>query len=211
VNKAAGKKAIGHAVKQAASLLNANVFQQQAGVNAPEQPTFRSRKKADALKELISSIPLEDQKKARGDMNTLLTATKNFDGKGSVKADGKGLWKVKGMSTSLKPYQVLGSAFMRRRENAADEPRGGLMADQMGLGKTLMMIGMCIEQTPLNRTDSYSEYGKRSTDQERQRPQDDPACCKSCTIDTMEERNRIAYRCIESQDKDHALRRWYTP
>ncbi|CAN9108012.1 unnamed protein product [Alternaria alternata] len=148
VNKAAGKKAIGHAVKQAASLLNANVFQQQAGVNAPEQPTFRSRKKADALKELISSIPLEDQKKARGDMNTLLTATKDFDGTGSVKADGKGLWKVKGMSTSLKPYQVLGSAFMRRRENAAEEPRGGLMADQMGLGKTLMMIANMVNGRP---------------------------------------------------------------
>ncbi|CAN9196477.1 unnamed protein product [Alternaria sp. RS040] len=148
VNKAAGKKAIGHAVKQAASLLNANVFQQQAGANAAEQPTFRSRKKADALKELISSIPLEDQKKARGDMNTLLLATKDFDGRGSVKADGKGFWKVKGMSTSLKPYQVLGTAFMRRRENAAEEPRGGLMADQMGLGKTLMMIANMVNGRP---------------------------------------------------------------
>jgi SNF2 family DNA or RNA helicase len=34
----------------------------------------------------------------------------------------------------------MGSAFMRRRENDATEPRGGLMADQMGLGKTLMML-----------------------------------------------------------------------
>ncbi|KAH6613977.1 SNF2 family N-terminal domain-containing protein [Boeremia exigua] len=42
--------------------------------------------------------------------------------------------------SSLKGYQVLGSAFMRRRENDASEPKGGLMADQMGLGKTLMML-----------------------------------------------------------------------
>ena len=45
------------------------------------------------------------------------------------------------MKTSLKAYQVLGSAFMRRRENALEEPKGGLVADQMGLGKTLMMLG----------------------------------------------------------------------
>jgi hypothetical protein len=157
--KASRKEVVEHAVKQATSLFNADVFQQQAGVNAAEQPTFRSRVKADALKELIASVPLDDQKKARGDMAMLLAATKNFDGKGSVKADGCGLWKVAGMSTSLKPYQVLGTAFMRRRENAMEEPRGGLMADQMGLGKTLMMLGMCIKKTCSNRTDSYSEHG----------------------------------------------------
>ena len=65
----------------------------------------------------------------------------DFDGRGSVRSDQSGNWTVKGMTTSLKNYQVLGSAFMRRRENALEEPRGGLMADQMGLGKTLMMIG----------------------------------------------------------------------
>jgi hypothetical protein len=141
--KASGKKDVMHAVKQATSLFNANVFQQQAGTNAAEQPTFRSRVKADALKELIASVPLDDRKKAQGDMATLLAATKEFDGRGQVKADGHGHWRVTGMSTSLKPYQVLGTAFMRRRENAAEEPRGGLMADQMGLGKTLMMLGKC--------------------------------------------------------------------
>ena len=157
--KSSRKEVVEHAVKQATSLFNADVFQQQAGANAAEQPTFRSRVKADALKELIASVPLDDQKKARGDMAMLLAATKDFDGKGSVKADGCGLWKVTGMSTSLKPYQVLGTAFMRRRENATEEPRGGLMADQMGLGKTLMMLGMCIKKTCSNRTDSYSEHG----------------------------------------------------
>jgi hypothetical protein len=138
------KQQVEYAVKQATSLFNSNVFQQQAGAGAAEQPTFRSRKKADALKELIASVPLDDLKQARGDMNTLLAATKDFDGRGSVKSDGKGLWIVKGMKTSLKGYQVLGTAFMRRRENATEEPKGGLMADQMGLGKTLMMLGMYI-------------------------------------------------------------------
>jgi hypothetical protein len=136
------KRELDNAVKQATSLFNSNVFQQQAGANAAEQPAFRSRVKADALKELIASVPLEDKQKAKSDMNILLAATKDFDGKGSVKPDG-GLWRVKGMRTSLKGYQILGTAFMRRRENDAAEPRGGLMADQMGLGKTLMMLGTC--------------------------------------------------------------------
>ena len=136
----AKKQEVDHAYKQAISLFNNDVFQQQAGTSAADQPTFRSRNKTDALKELIASVPIAEQKKAKRDIDILLAATRDFDGHAQVKADG-GLWRVKGMSTSLKPYQVLGTAFMRRRENTTEEPRGGLMADQMGLGKTLMMLG----------------------------------------------------------------------
>jgi len=176
-----------HAVKQAASFFNANVFEQQAGANAADQPGFRSRNKADALRELIASVPLDDRKKATTDMNILLAATKDFDGTGHVKADGNSLWRVRGMSTSLKAYQVLGTAFMRRRENGSDEPKGGLMADQMGLGKTLMMLGNCPQHTLSNQTDSYSEHNQRSTTEERYRTQDNSPYCDSCTLDAMEE------------------------
>ena len=131
---AKNKREVDNAVRQATSLFTSNVFEQQAGADEADQPTFRARKKQDALKELIASVPIEDKRQARTDMSTLLAATKDFDGRGSVKAAG-GNWLVKGMKTSLKGYQVLGSAFMRRRENSMDEPRGGLMADQMGLGE----------------------------------------------------------------------------
>ncbi|KAF2873730.1 SNF2 family N-terminal domain-containing protein [Massariosphaeria phaeospora] len=135
------------AVRQMTSLFTSNVFEQQANEDAAEQPTFRSRRKNDALKELIASVPAGDKKAARSDMGSLLAATKDFTGRGSVKAD-NGMWLVKGMKTSLKAYQLLGSAFMRRRENAAEEPRGGLMADQMGLGKTLMMLANIVNGRP---------------------------------------------------------------
>jgi len=134
---AKSKKEADQAIKQASSLLNANVFTQQAGADESEQPVFSSRRKGDALKELIASVPLAEMKQARSEMAQLYQATMDFDGRGTVKAAG-GNWLVKGMSTSLKGYQIMGGAFMRRRENAADEPRGGLLADQMGLGKTLM-------------------------------------------------------------------------
>ena len=135
------KRELERATKQATSLFNANVFEQQAGMSAADQPTFKTRNKAEALKELIASVPVQEKKQARSDMNTLIQASKDFDGYGSCKVAPGGNWMVKGMKTSLKGYQVLGSAFMRRRENDASEPRGGLMADQMGLGKTLMMLG----------------------------------------------------------------------
>jgi hypothetical protein len=131
---AKNKREVDHAVRQATSLFSSNVFEQQAGAYENEQPTFRARNKQDALKELIASVPLEDKKQARSEMAALLAATKDFDGHGSVKPSG-GNWMVKGMKTSLKAYQILGSAFMRRRENAMEEPKGGLMADQMGLGE----------------------------------------------------------------------------
>ncbi|KAF1992922.1 hypothetical protein P154DRAFT_451550 [Amniculicola lignicola CBS 123094] len=137
------KKLGEQAHRQIGSLFNSDVFTQQASQDAAEQPTFQSKTKQDALKELIASVPLEDKKTAKSDMAVLLAATKDFNGRGAVKAL-NGLWLVKGMRTALKPYQVLGSAFMRRRERAAEQPRGGLMADQMGLGKTLMMLANII-------------------------------------------------------------------
>lgn len=140
---AKNKRALENATRQATSLLNANVFEQQAGQETADQPTFRTQNKSQALKELIASVPVADKTQCTSDMNVLLSATKDFDGRGACRlAPGNdGNWLVRGMATSLKGYQVLGAAFMRRRENDAHEPRGGLVADQMGLGKTLMTLG----------------------------------------------------------------------
>jgi hypothetical protein len=137
------KRAAATARTQLNSLLGSNVFEQQAGEDAAEQPSFVSGVKADALKEIIAGFSNND-KESRHDVHALKAATMDFNGRGSVKAD-KGLWKVKGMETSLKPYQLLGAAWMRRKENGVQEPRGGLLADQMGLGKTLMMLGECLQ------------------------------------------------------------------
>lgn len=136
------KRELERAALEASSLFNSNIFAQQAGPDASEQPCFTSRNKQSGLKELIASVPLGNLKKAKNEMNMLLTATRAFNGHGSVKPmPENSLWSVKGMKTTLKHYQILGTAFMRRRETSAEEPRGGLLADQMGLGKTLMMLG----------------------------------------------------------------------
>jgi hypothetical protein len=139
------KRAAATARTQLNSLLGSNVFEQQASEDAAEQPSFVSGVKADALKEIIAGFSNND-KESRHDVHALKSATMDFNGRGSVKPD-KGLWKVKGMETSLKPYQLLGAAWMRRKENGLQEPRGGLLADQMGLGKTLMMLGECLQSS----------------------------------------------------------------
>jgi hypothetical protein len=179
---AKGRREADHALRQATSLFNSNVFEQQAGEDEREQPTFMSRNKQSALKELIASVPIEDKKQARSDMAVLLAATKEFDGRGSVKAAG-GNWLVKGMKTSLKGYQVLGSAFMRKRENAAQEPLGGLMADQMGLGKTLMVsLTKDIQHVSnANGSTDACEYRQRATSQGRISPNNSSRCQSSAS------------------------------
>jgi hypothetical protein len=138
---AKNKRELERITRQATSLFSANVFQEQAGMGAADQPVFQTRRKHDLLKELIQSIPTGEQNAGRNDMNILLQASRDFDGRASCKIAEHGNWLVRGMKTSLKGYQMIGSAFMRRRENDTQQPKGGLMADQMGLGKTLMMLG----------------------------------------------------------------------
>jgi hypothetical protein len=106
----------------------------QANQKKGDLPTFKSTKKAEALKELIASMPQDQQKLASVDKRALEKATRSFSGHGSMKADGDGNWRLKGMRTSLKPFQVLGVSFMRERENSGSRPFGGLDADVMGLG-----------------------------------------------------------------------------
>lgn len=52
------------------------------------------------------------------------------------------------MKTHLKNFQILDDTFMRKRENDASMPRGGLLTDQMGLGKTVMMLADIVNGRP---------------------------------------------------------------
>ncbi|EUC50623.1 hypothetical protein COCMIDRAFT_67310, partial [Bipolaris oryzae ATCC 44560] len=135
------QKMINNGAKQASSLLDSDIFAQQAQPDAPEQPFFSSRNRKKAMKELLAGVPLEDEKQAKDDIASLTKAAKKFS-RNAVRPDAErgNLWSVKGMKTSLKGYQLIGSGWMRDRENGDEEPRGGILADQMGLGKTLMAL-----------------------------------------------------------------------
>lgn len=122
----------------------------QNNAGEAEQPTFTETRKAEALKQLIASVPDEFAKIAKTDRTALLKATRSFAGQGSMKADGNGGWLLKGMKSSLYHYQLLGAAFMRDRENGIAKPRGGICADEMGFGKTVMMMANIIDGRPLD-------------------------------------------------------------
>lgn len=95
--------------KELESIFNPGDVIASAKTNAalPEIPTFTNADKSKALTELIASIPAlspEDQAAAKSDRLRILEATRKFDHKPS--SDGKGLWKVKGLKTSLLHHQV---------------------------------------------------------------------------------------------------------
>ncbi|KAK4574889.1 hypothetical protein LTR86_001731 [Recurvomyces mirabilis] len=117
------------------SIIGTNIFEDAARTkNLPTQPTFGDQlptRRANALQALIASVPIGDKKAASHDKRALDAAIKDFTGQASVKPAPDGNWTVKGMRATLKAYQVMGTAFMRRRENASDMPKGGLLADQV--------------------------------------------------------------------------------
>ena len=103
-----------------------------------EQPGFEGkRNKKDALNALIASIPKEQQDTAYGMRTNLNNACKQFRwrGPGSMRPDGHNGWKLKGMSSSLKHFQLQSAAWGVGRENGATAPFGGILADTMGYGK----------------------------------------------------------------------------
>jgi len=133
------------------SLLGSNIFQDAERTrDLPEQPTFGDTTlRSSALKQLVADVPAESRKLAQVDMKYLERAIQSFTGQKSVYPAADGNWHVKGMKVTLKHYQVLGTAFMRQRENSSKEPKGGILADQMGLGKTIMMLANIVNGQPL--------------------------------------------------------------
>ncbi|CAD0113514.1 unnamed protein product [Aureobasidium uvarum] len=92
---------------------------------------------------------------ARFDLKRLKYATQCFTNKSGTSKHNRsttsvrGGWKVKGMTTPLKAYQTINCGWMRDREMGPDELKGGIIADQMGLGKTVTCIANIVNGRPL--------------------------------------------------------------
>ncbi|KAA6409187.1 MAG: hypothetical protein FRX48_06740 [Lasallia pustulata] len=133
-------------LKNANSLVTSNVFVDTSHDRAALPPVTATTKPG-ALNALLASVPFEDQRTAQSDKQHILKATQVL-GKHKCRADGKGAWKLKGMISSLMHHQVLGSAWMVERETAADGSNGGLVADEMGFGKTLQVLATMVANPP---------------------------------------------------------------
>jgi SNF2 family DNA or RNA helicase len=142
------------------SLFTSNVIRDaQGNEGVAPLPKMDSNRKHDALRKLVASVPQEHRKTASLDRNYLISASRDFVGRGACRSvkDNDG-WQLKGMKSLLKHHQLLGASFMRRRERGDDVPRGGLCADQMGLGKTVMALANIVNGRP-----GRHEEGPRTT------------------------------------------------
>ncbi|KAI9674520.1 MAG: hypothetical protein M1817_001858 [Caeruleum heppii] len=58
-------------------------------------------------------------------------------------------WTIRGMTTALLDHQILGVDWMVNDKELGDKgPRGGLLADAMGLGKTMQVIATIVSNPP---------------------------------------------------------------
>jgi SNF2 family DNA or RNA helicase len=112
----------------------------------PEPAMFGNNKETQ-LQQLFANIPTGTSvDQAKSDKWQLQDASKSF-GYAKVKArDGK--WLVKGMKSTLYHHQLLGAQWMVSRELAQSAPYGGLLADGMGLGKTVQTLACMVGNPP---------------------------------------------------------------
>ena len=130
------------------SLTTSNIYgDSNANLDRQALPVITEKKKKDFMSSLIANIPLEDQKQAKSDKNDILKAS-TLLGPRKVFPDGQGSWTFKGMRSSLFHYQLQGAGYMRSREAGEKGPYGGILADAMGLGKTVQMIATMLGTYP---------------------------------------------------------------
>ena len=129
------------------SLVTSNVYEDaNANIGKAAMPVMTDKRKKQAMASLISSIPIENQAKAKSEKEHILRMTTILGScKASTEATG---WNLKGMTSTLHHHQVQGAGTMKEREIGENEPKGGLLADEMGFGKTVMMIATIIANPP---------------------------------------------------------------
>ncbi|KAL8962518.1 MAG: hypothetical protein Q9193_001088 [Seirophora villosa] len=122
-----------------------------ANIGQEALPTSLETTKQAYLKAILHSIPEGDRPGVRGEKKRLDKAASVFP-QGSVRA-AEGGWRLKGLKSVLMHHQLLGASFMRERELGIGQPFGGLLADEMGFGKTVMMIATMVSN-PARPTDT---------------------------------------------------------
>lgn len=139
-------------LNNAASLLNSNVYEDAAANrDLGPLPVSYETNKAKALASMVANVPLGDRRRSEKEHIRRATVTL---GTKRVIPDGEGAWKFTGMDSSLRHHQVQGAAWMKERELGNSEPLGGILADGMGLGKTVMALGLCVANKPTHQ-DEY--------------------------------------------------------
>lgn len=96
-----------------------------------------------SLRRLVADAPANKKQAAIKDSARVLHAIKQFPDD-SVRYLGDGMWNIEGIITSVKTHQLLNIGWMIEREASTKGPKGGILADKMGLGKTLCALACMI-------------------------------------------------------------------
>ena len=105
---------------------------------APRLPAMNETTK-QSLRRLIEAAPEDKKQAAIQDSARMLHAIRQFP-PGSVKYLEGDLWMVEGMKTPIKHHQVIHAGWMNEQETSKSGPKGGILADKMGLGKTVCTL-----------------------------------------------------------------------
>lgn len=92
-----------------------------------------------SFRRLVADAPPQKRQLAVQDCARVHHALKQFR-PGSVKYLGEGTWNVDGIITPIKTHQLIHAGWMNEREASSGGPKGGILADKMGLGKTLCSL-----------------------------------------------------------------------
>ncbi|KAJ5310150.1 uncharacterized protein N7443_002611 [Penicillium atrosanguineum] len=121
----------------------------QKNAHQPGIPTSESLNKETALKEITTRVieenPNFDPRDVRKDARNLITASRMF--KHPPKMDGVSGWIMHGMKRNLFNHQLDGAGWMCNREKEDTIPRGGMLCDMMGLGKTHTTLSCILDDS----------------------------------------------------------------
>ncbi|KAG6040785.1 hypothetical protein E4U41_007054 [Claviceps citrina] len=118
---------------------------------ATSMPKMSASTHAEQLAIMAKSIPHgSDIRRSRTQKRDLKMAVKSFGYKVVKAHDGD--WLHEKMLTPLYNHQVTATSWMMGRELAEAGPPGGLIADEMGMGKTLISL-MCVVGNPADGAD----------------------------------------------------------
>ncbi|KAK1980371.1 SNF2 family domain-containing protein [Colletotrichum cereale] len=127
----------------------------------PAAPIIKATRRNDQLKQMREAAPeyfepkfMDEQKRE------LRQATRSWGHRAVRCKDGK--WEVKGLVTPLLNHQLIVGAWMMGQElrTTPKLPRGGILADAMGLGKTIESLSCIVGN---QASDSLKEAGKGAT------------------------------------------------
>lgn len=115
--------------------------------DVPEADPITATHKGDQFQQIMKGLPKHaDKRTISADKRRIDEATRSFGIGRCVAKDGK--WLIKGMKTALYSHQVIGASWMLSREFCTEGPWGGILGDEMGMGKTLQALACIVSNQP---------------------------------------------------------------